>query len=132
MTTFESKVTIQQPVNKIFEFLADLNNHQKLMPAEDIQNWKSTYNEASFSIKNTINLSLKVDGRIENKEIKIIPAEKAPFEMELKWELSSNNDQTEVVFTINADLNMMMKMVVSGQLKKLTEHETNSLNFLFS
>lgn len=132
MTTFESKVTIQQPVNKIFEFLADLNNHQKLMPAEDIQNWKSTYNEASFSIKNTINLSLKVDGRIENKEIRIIPAEKPPFEMELKWELSSDNNQTEVVFTINADLNMMMKMVVSGQLKKLTEHETNSLNFLFS
>jgi len=132
MTTFESKVTIQQPVNKIFEFLADLNNHQKLMPAEDIQNWKSTFNEASFNIKNTINLSLKVDSRVENKEIRIIPAEKAPFEMELKWELSSDNDQTEVVFTINADLNMMMKMVVSGQLKKLTEHETNSLNFLFS
>ena len=132
MTTFESKVTIQQPVNKIFEFLADLNNHQKLMPAEDIQNWKSTYNEASFSIKNTINLSLKVDGRVENREIRIIPAEKAPFEMELRWELSSDNDQTEVVFTINADLNMMMKMVVSGQLKKLAEHETNSLNFLFS
>lgn len=132
MTTFESKITIQQPVNKIFEFLADMNNHQKLMPAEDIQNWKSTYNEASFSIKNTINLSLKVDGRIENKEIRIVPAEKPPFEMELKWELSSNNDQTEVLFTIKADLNMMMKMVVSGQLKKLTEHETNSLNFLIS
>jgi hypothetical protein len=102
------------------------------MPAEDIQNWKSTDNEASFSIKNTINLSLKVDGRVENKEIRIVPAEKPPFEMELKWELSSNNDQTEVLFTINADLNMMMKMVVSGQLKKLAEHETNSLNFLFS
>lgn len=132
MTTFESKVTIQQPVNKIFEFLADLNNHQKLMPAEDIQNWKSSYSEASFSIKNTINLSLKADGRIENKEIRIVPDEKPPFEMELKWELSSKNDQTEVLFTIKADLNMMMKMVVSGQLKKLAEHETNSLNFLFS
>lgn len=132
MTTFESKATIQQPINKVFDFLADLNNHQKLMPAEDIQNWKSTYDEASFSIKNMINLSLKVESRTENKEIKIVPAEKPPFNMELKWELTADNDQTAVAFTITADLNMMMKMAVSGQLKKLAEHETNSLVFLFS
>jgi carbon monoxide dehydrogenase subunit G len=132
MTTFESKATIQQPINKVFDFLADLNNHQKLMPAEDIQNWKSTYDEASFSIKNMINLSLKVESRTENKEIKIVPAEKPPFNMELKWELTADSDQTAVAFTITADLNMMMKMAVSGQLKKLAEHETNSLVFLFS
>ncbi|SHL87955.1 SRPBCC family protein [Mucilaginibacter sp. OK098] len=133
MTTFESKATIQQPINKVFDFLADLNNHQKLMPAEDIQNWKSTYDEASFSIKNMINLSLRVESRIEDKEIKIVPAEKPPFNLELKWELTQfATDQTEVAFTIMADLNMMMKMAVSGQLKKLAEHETNSLVFLFS
>ena len=132
MTTFESKVTINQPVNKIFDFLADMSNHQQLMPTEDIFDWKSTYDEASFNIKNMVVLSLKIESRIENKEIKIVPAEKPPFNVELKWELLSNNDQTEVVFTIIADLNMMMKMVVSGQLKKLAEHETNSLNFLFS
>ncbi|MDB5090361.1 MAG: orotate phosphoribosyltransferase [Mucilaginibacter sp.] len=132
MTTFESKATIQQPINKVFDFLSDLNNHHKLMPAEDIQNWKSSYDEASFSIKNMINLSLKVESRIENKEIKIVPAEKPPFGMELKWELAADNDQTAVAFTITADLNMMMKMAVSGQLKKLAEHETNSLVFLFS
>lgn len=102
------------------------------MPAEDIGDWKSTYNEASFNIKGMINLSLKVDSRAENKEIKIVPAEKPPFEMELKWELSSAGNQTGVTFTITADLNLMMKMAVSGQLKKLAEHETNSLIFLFS
>jgi len=130
--TFESKVTIQQPVNKIFDFLSDMNNHQQLMPADDISNWKSTTDGASFVIKNTINLSLKIDNRIENKEIRIIPAEKAPFELELKWELTPAGDATDVAFTIEAELSLMMKMVVSGQLKKLAEHETNSLNFLFS
>ncbi|ASU33994.1 SRPBCC family protein [Mucilaginibacter xinganensis] len=132
MTTFESKVTIPQPVNKIFDFLADMNNHQKLMPGDDIQHWKSSYDEASFNIKNTINLSLKIEGRDQNREIKIVPAEKPPFDLQLIWTLLPVNDHTEVVFTISADLNMMMKMVVSGQLKKLAEHETNSLNLLFS
>lgn len=132
MTTFQNKVTIQQPANKVFDFLADMNNHQKLMPAEDIADWKSTYDEASFNIRGMINLSLKIDSRIENKEIKIVPAAKPPFEMDLKWELESSGDGTGVTFTINAELNLMMKMAVSGQLKKLTEHEANNLVFLLS
>lgn len=112
--------------------MADMNNHQKLMPAEDIGDWKSTYNEASFNIRGMITLSLKVDSRVENKEIKIVPAAKPPFEMDLKWELEQSGGETEVTFTINAELNLMMKMAVSGQLKKLTEHEANSLVFLLS
>jgi len=130
MTTFQNKITIHQPANKVFDFLADMNNHQKLMPAEDIGDWKSTYDEASFNIRGMINLSLKVDSRIENKEIKIIPAGKPPFEMDLRWELEEFGEETMVTFTINAELNLMMKMAVSGQLKKLTEHEANTLVFL--
>ncbi|MES2110181.1 MAG: SRPBCC family protein [Bacteroidota bacterium] len=132
MTTFQNKVIVKQPVNKVFDFLADMNNHQKLMPAEDIGEWKSTYDEASFNIRGMITLSLKVDSRVENKEIKIVPAAKSPFEMDLKWELEQSGGETEVTFTINAELNLMMKMAVSGQLKKLTEHEANSLVFLLS
>lgn len=102
------------------------------MPADDISDWKSTSDSASFVIKNTINLSLKIENTVGNKEIKIVPAEKAPFELELKWELTADGDATNVTFTIEAELSLMLKMVVSGQLKKLAEHETNSLNFLFS
>jgi len=130
MTTFQNKVTSKQPAGKIFNFLADMNNHQQLMPAEDIGDWKSTYNEASFNIRGMINLSLKVDSRVENKEIRIVPSGKPPFEMELTWEIAQSGGETDVTFTINADLNLMMKMAVSGQLKKLTEHETNNLIFL--
>ncbi|MGN6397183.1 MAG: SRPBCC family protein [Mucilaginibacter sp.] len=130
MTTFQNKVTVHQPANKVFDFLADMNNHQKLMPAEDIGDWKSTYDEASFNIRNMISLSLKVDSRTVNEQIKIVPAAKPPFEMELMWELKPSGQDTEVTFTINAELNLMLKMAVSGQLKKLTEHEANSLVFL--
>jgi len=132
MTTFESRVTIQQPVDKIYNFLADMNNHQQLMPAEDISDWKSTYSNASFNLRGMVVLSLKVDSRVENAVVKILPAEKPPFDVELKWELSSSGNSTDVTFTIAAELNFMMKMAVSGQLKKLAEHETNSLIFLFS
>lgn len=131
MTIFESKVIINQPVNEIYQFLADMNNHQGLMP-ENIHDWSSTADEARFNIQNMASLALKIDNKTVNQEIRIIPFEKAPFDLELKWLLASTDNITEVTFTIAADLNMMMKMLASGPLQKLADHETMSLTKVFS
>jgi carbon monoxide dehydrogenase subunit G len=126
MSIFESKITINRPIHDVYSFLADLNNHRQLM-ADAVEDWNSTFNTASFNIPNMIKLSLKVESRIEDREIKIIPSEKAPFDLELIWALSSKNNNTEVLFTITADLNMMMKMIASGPLQKLADQETKNL-----
>ena len=123
MNTFESKVTIQAPADKVYNFLSDFNNHQQLMP-ENISNWTSTFNTASFTIQNMGSISLKINSRTENKSIVIIPDGKAPFDMELKWELFENEEHTAITFTISAELNMMLKMVASGPLQKLADHQT--------
>jgi hypothetical protein len=131
MKNFESSVTTNKSAEEIFNFLADLNNHEQLMPKDDISEWKSTADEASFTIRNMIKLSLKINERIPYTEIKIIPAEKPPFQMELKWTLTTTESGTKVLFIITADLNMMMKMVASGPLQKLADDETaNLLNLL--
>ena len=126
MTTFQSTVTINRPVNEVYTFLADMNNHQQLMP-DSITEWSSTIDEASFNIQNMVKLSLKVDSRTPDKLISIIPAAKPPFDMNLSWALSGDENQTTVTYTISADLNMMMKMMASGPLQKLTDHETYTL-----
>jgi carbon monoxide dehydrogenase subunit G len=131
MTTFTSNTSINKPLNEVYSYLADFNNHQKLMP-ENIQEWVSTADEASFSIPNMAKLSLKIDSRIPDQEIRIVPAAKPPFDLELKWSLSFNNDHTNVLFTIHADLSMMMKMLASGPLQKLADYETQSLNTILS
>jgi len=131
MTTFESKVNINKPANEVYQFLADMNNHQQLMP-DNIQDWSSTTDEARFGIQNMAKLALRIDNRIENTEINIIPFEKPPFDLELKWALSAAGSSTEVIFTIAADLNMMMKMLASGPLQKLADHETQKLAELLS
>lgn len=127
MTVIESKVSLNKPVNEVYSFLSDLNNHQQLMP-ENIYNWSSTVDEARFTIQNMAKLALKVSERTENKQIVIVPSEQAPFAVELKWTLNDNgNGSTEAVYTISADLNMMMKMIASGPLQKLANHETEQL-----
>lgn len=131
MTIFESKTTINKPVNEVYQFLADMNNHQQLMP-DNILDWTSTMDEARFNIQNMAKLALKVNNRIKNNEVKIVPFEKPPFDLELKWLLADAGTDTEVIFTIAADLNMMMKMLASGPLQKLADHETQRLNEVFA
>jgi carbon monoxide dehydrogenase subunit G len=131
MTIFESKASINKPANEVYKFLADMNNHQQLMP-ENINDWSSSTDEARFNIQNMASLALKIESRIPDIEINIIPFEKAPFELELKWMLSAANNITEVTYRISADLNMMMKMLASGPLQKLADHETKSLAAIFS
>jgi len=131
MTIFKSTATINCVINNVYSFLTDMNNHQQLMP-EGVTNWSSTTDNASFNVQGMIKLAVKIDDRIENKEIRIIPAEKPPFDLELKWTLSPNNDQTNVTLIISADLNMMMKMMASGPLQKLADHEVQTLKSLLS
>jgi carbon monoxide dehydrogenase subunit G len=127
MTIIESTVNVNQPVAKVYAFLADMNNHQQLMP-ENIYNWSSTEDEASFTIQNMAKLTIKISSRIENQEITAVPTEKAPFEIELKWTVRDNGDGTTTAsHIISADLNMMMKMLAAGPLQKLADHQTERL-----
>ena len=127
MTVIESRATVHKPLAEVYSFLADLNNHQKLMP-DNISNWSSTTDEARFTIQNMAKLALKVSSRTKDKEIVIVPSEEAPFDVELKWTLTESDDgSTQALYTISADLNMIMKMMASGPLQKLADYETRKL-----
>ncbi len=131
-TSITSTVTLNKPIAEVYTFLADLNNHQQLMP-ENIYNWSSTSDEAAFTIQNMAKLAIKVTSRIPNEEIVAIPSAEAPFDLELKWELKDlENGTTEATHTISAELNMMLKMLASGPLQQLADHQTAKLKALFS
>lgn len=132
MTIIQNTVEINKPVGEVYAFLADLNNHEQLMP-DNIYNWTSTVDEAHFTIKNMAKLSLKMSLRVENKELVCVPSEEAPFEITLRWKLDELSDQqTKASFVIEAQLNMMMKMMASGPLQKLVDHQVSQLNAVFA
>ncbi|RYZ95239.1 MAG: SRPBCC family protein [Sphingobacteriaceae bacterium] len=131
MTIFESIVHIERPVSEVYHFLSDLTNHKDLMPPS-VQDWRATADEALFSIPNMAKLRLVVESRIENAEIDIIAADEPPFTISFKWMLAQEPTYTSVAYTITAELNMMMKMLASGPLQKLADHETQSLLELLS
>lgn len=127
MTIIESSTIINKPVADVYSFLSDLNNYQQLMP-DNIYNWSSTEDEARFTIQNMAKLAIKISSRIENKELIAIPSEEAPFAIELKWTVEDNGNNTTIAkHIISANLNMMMKMLASGPLQKLADHQTSKL-----
>lgn len=130
MTTFENSVIIHKPATEVYTFLKDLSNHEQLMP-DNIQDWKATPDEASFTIKNMASLHLEVSNRVANREVSAVPKGKAPIDITLKWTLESQaDDQTKATFTIQAELNMMLKMIASGPLQKLVDHQVQRLGQL--
>jgi hypothetical protein len=95
---------------------------------ENIYNWSSTEDDASFTIQNMAKLSIKITSRTENQELIAIPSEKAPFDVELKWTVADNGKGGTIAkHIISADLNMMMKMLAAGPLQKLADHQTARL-----
>lgn len=130
MTIVQHHIDINKPVAEVYTFLSDLNNHEQLMP-ENIYNWSSTADEARFTIKNMAKLALGVTKRDENKEIVCTPIEEVPFAVTLRWQVEEKApDVTKATFVIEADLNMMMKMIAGGPLKKLVDHQVNALKQL--
>ncbi|MBE8720331.1 SRPBCC family protein [Sphingobacterium pedocola] len=125
MTVIQNHTVINKAISEVYSFLADLNNHEQLMP-DNIYNWISTADEAQFTIKNMAKLSLKINQRVENKEIICVPSEEAPFEIKLSWQVEEiSPSETKATFVIDAQLNMMMKMMASGPLQKLVDHQIN-------
>lgn len=132
MTTFHQQTTLQAPISEVYAFLADCNNHEQLMPSS-ITGWSSTKDTASFTIQGLAKLALQVKERIENEKIVFIPSEKAPFEVSLAWELTPiTPHQTLAKMHVEADLNMMMKMMVSGPLQKLVDYQVEQLSQRFA
>ena len=128
MTVIESNILIDAPAASVYNFLADLNNHQQLMP-ENVIGWTSTQNEARFQIQNMAKLVLKITNR-NPAEIIINAIENPPFPLELNWAIKEASAQTAVTFTISADMNMMMKMLAKTPLQNLADYETERLKEL--
>lgn len=128
MTVIESEITLDAPAARVYSFLADLNDHQQLMP-ENIADWSSTKDEARFNIRNMAKLVLQVASRYP-AEILINAVENPPFPLQLKWAIKEAGNQTYVMFTISAELNITMKMLAKSPLQKLADHETQKLQEL--
>ncbi|MCC6722822.1 MAG: SRPBCC family protein [Bacteroidia bacterium] len=132
MTSIESKtVQINKSIDEIYEFLINLNNHKILMP-ENVSDWWSNMDEAKLKIQGLGTLHLKKAESKLNSYLKIVPASKAPVDLFIEWFLSEENKLSNIKVVINAELNMIMKMIAEKPLQNLANFMSESLKNHFN
>lgn len=134
MNFISKPVTLQANQKSVYEFLADFNNFEKLMP-DQITNWKSDKETCSFTIQGMTDLSLRYTSKQAYHTIKVDPDGKSPIDFDLNLQLQvSDLDEQKTIGTIeiNAKLNPMMAMVAKRPLENLVEVMSKKLNEVFN
>jgi carbon monoxide dehydrogenase subunit G len=113
-----SKVgTIQNSDEKIYKFLSDFRNLDRLMPP-DVKDWKSELDSCQFSVKGQ-HVKLNIINREPFKEVKFQSSDDSTFTFFFWMQLVKVGPyKTKIRLTIHAEVNMMMKVVLKKQLQK--------------
>lgn len=124
--------TINANQEKVFSFLSDFNNFEKLMP-EQVTNWVSDADTCSFNVQGMAAISLKYSRKEPFQLVEVVP-EVSPIKFTLLVKLETdelNEQRTKGVVEINADLNPMLAMVAKRPLENLVIVMGEKLNAIF-
>ena len=123
-------VIINSEPSKVFNFLADFNNFESLMP-DQVKEWESDNESCSFKISGIGKIKMKFTKKEEPSTIVMGPSGKAPLNFSLIINLKEDNGKTIAEGNISADLNPMLAMMAKRPLENLINDITNKLQGKF-
>lgn len=129
MTTFTSpEVKINRDAKYIFNKIGDLNNLKDIMP-EEIKNFESTEMTCSFQMEGMPKLKLEITEKIEFSKISLSAVgSQIPFTLDCI--IDGKENQCQARLEINAELNMMMRMMVERPLTQFLDILANKMQKL--
>ncbi|RSK40624.1 SRPBCC family protein [Mangrovimonas spongiae] len=124
------KVTVKQTPEKVFEFLSNVKNFEKLMP----ENTKFEVLDSDsflFALKGMPEIKLKKKETESPNKI-VLGAAGGKIDFSLTGDISQiNNEESDVKLTFNGDFNPMMAMMIkspiSNFIKTLAENIPNAI-----
>ena len=123
-------VTVNKPPKEVYDFLSDFRNFSKLMPPQ-VEDWKATSEECSFSVKGMASLGLKYVNKVPNSLLEIEGTGRIPVGFTLHCHIEGNQKST-VRLEFEAALNPMMKMLAERPLTNFMNMLGEKLQDLFS
>lgn len=115
-------VKINETDEHLYHFISDFTNFEQLMPPQ-VQDLKISQDNCSFTIKGMPTIYLTISERIPFSHVKMEAKDgKLPFCLSCRLE-KIDDSSCQAQFVFEAELNMMMKMMVEKPL-------TNFLNLL--
>lgn len=118
MTTFKSpEVIVNKSAEDLFNTIGDLNNLKNIMPSE-IEDFQSTEETCSFKMQGMPRLGLKIAEKLEFSKISLTALDnQIPFSLDCF--ITAQGEKSQARLEINAELNMMMRMMAEKPLTKL-------------
>jgi carbon monoxide dehydrogenase subunit G len=132
MTEIESKkVVVPAPSEKVFAFLCDMNNIEKLLPTGKYTEWKSDEKSCSFKIQGAYTIVLNFVEATPYSQIRYVSGDGSPFSFSLVTHLNPEGEGSGGFMKCEADINPFLKMVVQGPLKNLFDYMADKLTQQF-
>lgn len=125
--------TVNASKERVFEFLSDFNNFEKLMP-DQVTDWKSDSDRCTFTIQGMTTITLVYKSKEPFHTLEVVPEGKTPIKFNLLLKLfDSENDpgKTTGIIEIDAELNAMMAMIARRPLENLVNVMAEKLNGVF-
>jgi carbon monoxide dehydrogenase subunit G len=114
----ESKtVRLKESREKVFNFLSDFRNFEKLIPQDRVSNWSATEDTCSFNIQGMADIGMKITKLDMPSVIHIESHGKNPFPFTLKAYLDQIQDnETDASLVFDAEVNPFLKIMVEKPL----------------
>lgn len=113
-------IEIGTSTEKLYTFLSDFKNFEKIMP-EQIKNWVADTDSCSFEIEKMATIELRIIERKPNSFLQIEGEGKTPFPLQLRALIEDKSGHSSISFEIEAEVNSMMSMMVKRPLQSLVD-----------
>lgn len=126
----ESKIVkIQNTEERIFTFLSDFRNFDRVMP-QDIKDWQSEENSCSFTVKGQ-HAGLQYVEKEAFHTLKITGTSETPYQFFFWIQLKQlGSYETALKMTVKADLNMLMRAAVKKPIKQFLDQLADQLKVM--
>lgn len=115
-------VVINKPIGKVFDFLTNFNNYEKLMP-EQVVKWESSEVSGRFTIKDMAEIGMKIEDVDHHKTIHLSSDGKVPFAFKLRVNLEKRDEnQTAVHLDFDGSMSALIAMMAKKPLTNLFNH----------
>lgn len=121
------KQKINQPAEKLFTFLTDLNHFEDLMPKK-VTNWKSTKNTCGFTIPDIGEFNMRIAQTAPSSYIRIVKHGRAPFHFYFVFDIQQINSTTSAVrFSLFAEMNLVMRVLAYSPMNSFLNNFVKKL-----
>ena len=127
MSNFKSpEVDVNLSAEMLYTKLSNLNNLKDILPSE-ITDFQSTEDSCSFKMGGMPRITLMTVEKTPFSKI-ILQAENSQIPFSLECNISQNGKNCKAVLEINAELNMMMRMMLEKPLTNFLNAIAKSLS----